>query len=464
MDWIPCETSEPQQETARGKFSGASGVRIVQRKRTEPKPPHAPRGNVARLEKIRHRKRIRSLRIAALCAVLLAAVLAGFTGVYGTSLALLGDLVDTVRIALTPGPGYPTAFTLPAFRSAVPLAGGFAAVGGQDLVLYSASGKELRRLQHGYGRADIAVGRTRVCIYNRGGKELRIESRSRTLLERKFDDTVQLCAMSPNGTLAVYTKSKITVLDASFEEIYAFRTQDLPTAMAFCSDNRQLAAGCVYASGGALGGTVYLLHTGRDDYLTIHSTEGMPLKIHFFSAAEVLVVYDTYAAVYKTSDGSELYRYGFGGRALQSVAVGEDKTTALLFGDGVHSASTQLTVLSAKLTELGGTSVRARCLSVSVSRSGAYVLTHEGVMCYGKDGTFQGMVRTENKPLAVLCQGAKPLLLTQGQAEWLELPDTHSTSSKPQSSSPEPPDSQSAEPALPDEQSSASSEAPVSGE
>lgn len=103
-----------------------------------------------------------------------------------------------------------------------------------------------------------------------------MESRSRTLFENKFDDAIQLCAMSPNGTLAVFTKSKLYVYDPMFENIYTFQTQDLPTALAFAGDNRQFAAGCPYAEGGALGGTVYLMDTRKDEYVTIRNTEGMP--------------------------------------------------------------------------------------------------------------------------------------------------------------------------------------------
>ena len=47
-----------------------------------------------------------------------------------------------------------------------------------------------------------------------------MESRSRTLFENKFDDAIQLCAMSPNGPLAVFTKSKLYVYDPMFEKIY----------------------------------------------------------------------------------------------------------------------------------------------------------------------------------------------------------------------------------------------------
>lgn len=66
--------------------------------------PLPPRSSAARIERIRRRKRMRRIRAAAVCAVLLAAVLAYFTGIYGASLALLGDAVDSIGIALTPSP------------------------------------------------------------------------------------------------------------------------------------------------------------------------------------------------------------------------------------------------------------------------------------------------------------------------------------------------------------------------
>ena len=259
------------------------------------------------------------------------------------------------------------------------------------------------------------------------GLKLRVESRSRTLFENKFDDAIQLCAMSPNGTLAVFTKSKLYVYDPMFENIYTFQTQDLPTALAFAGDNRQFAAGCPYAEGGALGGTVYLMDTRKDEYVTIRNTEGMPVKIQYLTNAEVLVLYDTYAAVYDTADGTELYRYSYGGRTLQSAAISAGKNAVLLFGDGVHGALTQLTILDATLSEAGSADVNERASGVAASRTGAFVLTNDGVLSYGLDGVFYGATVTEAKPLAMV-NGRKLLLLEQGEVSVFEPPAPPSAS------------------------------------
>ena len=49
--------------------------------------------------------------------------------------------------------------------------------------------------------------------------------------------------MSPNGTLAVFTKSALNVYDPMFENIFSFQSSEKPTAMAFAADNRQFAVG-----------------------------------------------------------------------------------------------------------------------------------------------------------------------------------------------------------------------------
>ena len=153
----------------------------------------------------------------------------------------------------------PTGFSLSGFVTAKPFAGGFVAVGDKDVAIVAANGNEVRRVQHTYSRPSVAVGNTRVCIYNRSGTELLVESRSKNLFQHTFQEAIELCAMSPNGTLAVFTKSALNVYDPMFENIFSFQSSEKPTAMAFAADNRQFAVGCVAGEGGALGGTVYLL-------------------------------------------------------------------------------------------------------------------------------------------------------------------------------------------------------------
>ena len=117
-----------------------------------------PAGRVSRLSEIRRRrKRRRQLTVlAAMLAVAL--ILAGVAGVYGSAMVGLGDVLDSVRIWLQPGPGFPVHTGVRQALSAQPVNGGFALLGTQDLQVYSDSGRQLRTIQHSYARPGLAAG------------------------------------------------------------------------------------------------------------------------------------------------------------------------------------------------------------------------------------------------------------------------------------------------------------------
>jgi hypothetical protein len=89
--------------------------------------------------------------------------------------------------------------------------------------------------------------------------------------------------------------------------------------------------------------------------------------------------------------------------------------------DGVHGAATRLAVLDDTLTAVGAADVNERAVSVAADRTHAFVLTNDGVLCYGLDGSFEGLAVTNTKPLAVVA-AKKPLLLTQGRVSVIEPP------------------------------------------
>mgnify|MGYP003397539982 FL=1 len=371
--------------------------------------------NVTRIERIRRRRRMRKLRVAAVCVLLIAAVLAYFAGVYGASISMLGDMVDSVSIAFSRGAGFPAALKLPGFITARELSGGMAALGERDLVMLSASGKELRRIQHGFARPCVTTGNTRVCIYNRGGTEALIESRTRPLYHLKTQDAILLAEMSDNGTMAVATKTKLSVYDPLLSEIWYWKTSETPIAMAFAPDNKHFSVATLYGADGALGATITLFSTQADAPLTtITTTEGIPVQMEYLSAETLLVVYDTFVATYDTADGTQKAYYPYGARMLQNASLDAGKNTVLLFASSLHTTLTSMVVLNDSLTEIGTAAVGVRTNGMTANRTGAYVFTNDSVRTYALDGTFCGETALLEKPLAMV-SASKLLLVTSLQ-------------------------------------------------
>ncbi|MEG1381398.1 MAG: DUF5711 family protein [Ruthenibacterium sp.] len=389
----------------------------------EPEGIQPPQENITRIERIRKRRRMRRLRVAAVCVLLVAAVLAYFAGVYGASIAMLGDVVDSISIALLRGNGFPVDYPLSGFITAQELSGGFAALGERDLVMLSASGKELRRIQHGFARPCVTAGNTRVCIYNRGGTEALVESRTRALYHLETQDAILLAEMSDNGTMAVATKTKLSVYDPLLNEIWYWKSAETPAVITFSSDNKHFATATLHGENGALGTVITLFNTQTSEPVTTVTTmEGIPLQMKYLTQDSLLVVFDTFAATYDTTDGTQTAAYPYGMRTLQSASLDAGKNTVLLFASPLHTTLTSVVMLDDTLAEIGAATVGMRANVVSANRMGAYVLTSDSVFTYALDGTFCGETLLEEKPLALVPAGKLLLITPLGAREFTPPP------------------------------------------
>lgn len=390
--------------------------------------------HTARLKQIRQARRAR--RVRGFLLTLLAALLAlfWFTGVYGSSIALLGDLWDSVRIGAASGPGFPQKTGLGEIYQAEELAGGFAALAQKDLVLYSAKGTQLRSIQHGYARPAIAVGGRRVCLYSRSGYEVRIESRSKTLYTKTFEQPVLFCAMSPGGSLAVVTRSaryaaELTVYSPGMEFRYGWNPTDaegVPLRAAFAADNRRLAVACLSAREGQVCTGLYWLDIRSDQVTASALAPGSTLlQLHWLNADSVLAVYDDMAAVYDAATGQETARYSYGGRRLVSASVCGQMSALLLAG-----SAQRIAVLNAALEPAANIPAASSARQVVLTRTAAYSLESEAVRCYSLTGEEQWSQDLPNPPQA-LVQAQKLLLFSAGQVSELAPPDDTPAAANP---------------------------------
>ena len=93
-----------------------------------------------------------------------------------------------------------------------------------------------------------------------------MESRTQNLYTKQLENSIFLCAMSDNGTLAVVTEdqtsmAKLLVYSPSTEQqlSWSMTSNDgTPLRMAFSPDSRKLAAAAVTVSGGQVMTNLYL--------------------------------------------------------------------------------------------------------------------------------------------------------------------------------------------------------------
>ena len=388
-------------------------------------------GRVEYLEQARARVRARRLRRTALIVAVLTAVVLFTTGLVGSSVALVKDCVDTTRIALMPGPGWPQQTGVMEPTQALPMTGGFVELGGDSCVVYSRTGTRLNSIQSGYGRPALAAGKTRFVLYNRSGNELRVESRTQNLYTKKLENKIFLCAMSDNGTLAVVTDdvssmAELLVYSPTMEQQLRWNmtsNDGTPLRMAFSPDSRRLAAAAVTAGGGQMQTNLYVVTLAQGDPVNVGSQSGVPQWVGWLSGTTLLAVYDSRAILYNAA-GGERARYEFGGGTLRDVSVDSAGNVALLLASGQVC---QLVTLDKELKVQYSGNVTT---SNKVVRRGelVYLLTDSTVESLTSAGEYQWSQSLTARPQALLADAKQTLVFCGNTVQQVTAPETSQAS------------------------------------
>lgn len=382
-------------------------------------------GRVEYLEAARQRARSRRLRRGAIIVAVLTVLVLFATGAVGTSIARAKDLVDSVHITLTPNTGWPQQTGITEPTAVAKLSGGFAEMDTDSCVVYSFGGAKLNSVQSGYARPALAAGKTRFVLYNRSGNELRVESRTQNLYTKQLENSIFLCAMSDNGTLAVVTEdqtsmAKLLVYSPSMEQqlSWSMTSNDgTPLRMAFSPDSRKLAAAAVTVSGGQVMTNLYLINLASGDPVSLVNQGGVPQWLGWTSASTILAVYDTRAVLYNAG-GGERAVYDFAGTELKDVSVDAAGNVALLLASGQVS---QAVTLDKNLNVQFSAAVSA---ANSIVRAGNlfYLLADNAVECFDASGTQQWSQNLDTSPQALLANSRDLLLFSGNTVQKLAAP------------------------------------------
>ena len=382
-------------------------------------------GRVEYLEQARQRARNKRIRRTAVLLVLLTGIVLFATGLVGSSVAMAKDFIDTARIALLPGTGWPQQTGVSEVTQVESLTGSFVELGKEGCVVYSRSGKKLNSIQSGYARPALAAGKNRFVLYNRSGNELRVESRTQNLYTKQLENSIFLCAMADNGNLAVVTEdvsamAELLIYNSNMEQVLSWSMSSndgTPLRMAFSPDGRKLAAAAVTAGGGQMMTNLYLVNLASGDPVSLANQSGVPQWLGWTSASTILAVYDSRAVLYNAG-GGERAAYEFAGNTLKDISVDAAGNVALLLGSGqLHQA----VLLDKSLNvQFSGTVSSAN----SIVRAGSlfYLLSDSGVECYNTSGEQQWSQTLAAKPQALLADTKVLLLFSGNTAQTLEVP------------------------------------------
>ena len=404
-------------------------MRKISRGRSENDEPLSA-GRVEYLEQARQRVRTRRIRRTAVLLVLLTAVVLFATGVVGSSVTMAKDFIDTARIALLPGSGWPQQTGVSEVTQVEPLTGSFVELGKEGCVVYSRSGKKLNSIQSGYARPALAAGKSRFVLYNRSGNELRVESRTQNLYTKTLDSSIYLCAVADAGQVAVATDdtdsvAKLTVYSSAMEQVLSWNltsAEGTPLRMAFSPDSRRIAVAAVTANGGQLTTNLYVLALAQGDPVQLGTATSVPQWLGWLSGDSVLALYEDRAVLYG-ANGGEKASSDFGGSTLVDVDT-ENGGVALLLSGG-QTCTAVLLDNSLGVQYSGNVPAASHILRAA---DGFYLLTDSTVECFNKAGEFQWTQPMDAKPQAGVLNGRQLLVFSGNTVQQVTAPEPDSSS------------------------------------
>ena len=115
---------------------------------------------------------------------------------------------------------------------------------------------------------DLRAGR--LIVYDRGGRKLRLQNRTKILLEKELESDIVTCAIGRSGNFAVATRednaaSFLTVYDKNVNEVFKWRSSnDYIMDIALSDDGKYAAVAVAGSSSGKLYSKTYVFAFSKD--------------------------------------------------------------------------------------------------------------------------------------------------------------------------------------------------------
>ena len=293
-------------------------------------------------ERRKRQKRKQAVVVVAAAAIVLLAVVLNWQKFAPVSVS---DSVRSFFGLFVPGK-FP--LTLPSgdFKSAVSIGSNIGVLSDTDLFLYSKSGTLLAQRPHGMSDPHLVSGGGRAVLFDRGGKQFKVETRFSESFSGSTDYPIVTACVAKNGEFAVVSESgsylsELNIYDTRYHSVFKwYSSQGRILAAALSPDGSHVAAVTVGAKNGAITSSINIFDTGKQTPVAVKNYDGvLLLSIQYASAGHIIAVGDT-ETVFLSSDGKKAADYPYGDKTLRCYVNSAGSAVLALGTYGVGNKST----------------------------------------------------------------------------------------------------------------------------
>ncbi|MBE6887821.1 MAG: hypothetical protein E7484_05315 [Ruminococcaceae bacterium] len=349
---------------------------------------------LTRKELLKRNKRIakkRQMRLTFI-AVAVTAFMVYITGVFGASLAYLGDFVSSGLVYLQFGRGFPVTIENQTYLQAEKMGSSLCILDSDSLSFYSPTGDEVYEYHHSMQNPAISTSGKRVVIYNANETSLKVSNAHNVLFSQEMNNDIIHASLARNNYLAVTTKSQsyngeVKVYDSQMNEVFTWLNAKSFPLQSFLSPKAEtLAVSCLMTENGSLVSEIYIIGTddGQERF-KLQNKDGAVLAMEFIKEDKLIVFYTDKAAVVNLETGQTEKEYSYGGNDLTGYDI-KNSQIVMALGDYEGVGGTKLAVTDLSLTETFAIDTEKAITDVQFASQRIFALGTEMVEQYSLKG------------------------------------------------------------------------------
>lgn len=328
------------------------------------------------------RKTLRTLIIAALTAALVY-----ITGIYGASLAYLGDFVSGGLTYVQLGGGFPVEDDFSSVLQGENMGSGLAVLTTDDFSVYSPTGAKVFSYSHSMINPVISSSKRRSVIYEENGTTLKVANNHSILFQQELENNIIHTCISDSNRIAVTARSdshngEVRVYNYNMDRRFIwYCATGFPVYSAISDSGKSLAVCTVQTCQGLLTSEIFVIDASKGvEKFSISDTD-YPYKLIFIDDERLLIAYTDRVVLWDTKNNVQAAQYSFSGESLLAIE-NAGPYIALAYGDYNRAAESSVVLLSLDFEEKIKMTVPESVKDLSVSRSRIYILGYENLYEY----------------------------------------------------------------------------------
>ncbi len=290
-------------------------------------------------------------------------------------------------------------------------------------------GNIIRNEKHSFSNPCLKLGNVRSIIYDRGGKNFKIESLSENLYSGTCEKDIIACAISDNGIYAIVNRSishlaEVKIYNKRYKEkyFYAFSEHYISDVSLNSSGNEASLCG-IEAENGNINSAIYVLDFKSEKPKFQFKLENNTVThIEYISENNIIAIGDKYISFINLKSKS-IKNYSYENKILKFYDFNKNDGICCCFSSSVNEpGNDEIVMINSAGKELFKTKTSETLLGISHRGSKTAAITSDKIILFNFYGKSEGYVKTKNhENKIILLPYSQACVLGAGKVDKIKL-------------------------------------------